>query len=295
MRQLFTLLERIAPTEDTVLVEGETGTGKELVAEAIHEQSQRAAGPFIVFDCSAVSEGVLESELFGHLRGAFTGAVADRLGAFEAADGGTLFLDEIGELPIQLQPKLLRAIERGEIRPVGDTNPRRIDVRIVAATNRNLADEVSRGRFREDLFYRIAVVSLRLPPLRERLDDVPLLVDHFVEQLRRGRRDAQVPESAQRAFRAHAWPGNVRELRNAVARSLSLGHYAEVQPAAVGEVDLSVPLKVARDRVAEAHERAYLREALRRAGGNVTHAAEIAGVSRRFIQRAMKRYALDET
>src|SRR6185436_10283319 len=168
MRQVFTLLERVARTDDTVLVEGETGTGKELVAEAIHEESPRAGGPFAVFDCSAVTANLIESELFGHVRGSFTGAVADRTGAFEAADGGTLFLDEIGELPTDLQPKLLRAIERLEVRRVGSNAPRKVDVRIVAATNRGLAREVDEGRFREDLFYRLAVVSVNLPPLRER-------------------------------------------------------------------------------------------------------------------------------
>ncbi len=222
MRRLFAVLERVAPGDDTVLIEGETGTGKELVAEAIHEESPRASGPFVVFDCSAISASLIESELFGHVRGAFTGAVAERAGAFEAADGGTLFLDEIGELPIDLQPKLLRALERREVRRIGQNTPRNVDVRIVAATNRTLAREVERGAFREDLFYRLDVVRVELPPLRERAEDIPLLVEHFAKQL--ARPGAHALERAQvRAFQEQAWPGNVRELRNAVARALSLG------------------------------------------------------------------------
>jgi transcriptional regulator with GAF, ATPase, and Fis domain len=222
MRRLFAVLERVAPADDTILIEGETGTGKELVAEAIHEESPRASGPFVVFDCSAISASLIESELFGHVRGAFTGAVAERAGAFEAADGGTLFLDEIGELPLDLQPKLLRALERREVRRIGQNTPRSVDVRIVAATNRTLAREVERGTFREDLFYRLDVVRVELPPLRERAEDIPLLVEHFAKQLQRP--GAHALERTQvRAFQEQAWPGNVRELRNAVARALSLG------------------------------------------------------------------------
>jgi transcriptional regulator with GAF, ATPase, and Fis domain len=250
------------------------------------------------------------------VRGAFTGAVADREGAFEAADGGTLFLDEIGELPMDLQPKLLRALERLEVRRVGSNSARKVDVRIVAATNRSLALEVDAGRFREDLYYRLAVVRISLPPLRERAEDVPLLVDRFVRELSRGAGVAPLPERTIRGFMQQAWPGNVRELRNAVARALSLGVPAggntaeqptpsrdggtrEVVPgegarglAAAPSIDLSVPLKVGRDRLSEAYEQAYLGAALEQTGGNVTRAAEIAGVNRKFIQRAIKRYGL---
>jgi transcriptional regulator with GAF, ATPase, and Fis domain len=295
MRRLFAVLERVAPSDATVLIEGETGTGKELVAEAIHEEGARPAGPFVVFDCSAVAAGLIESELFGHVRGAFTGAVADRAGAFEAADGGTLFLDEIGELPLELQPKLLRALERLEVRRVGANQVRKVDVRVVAATNRALPAEVDAGRFREDLYYRLAVVRVPLPPLRERLDDVPLLVEHF---LRRARGAPTLPDATVRAFQAQSWPGNVRELRNAVARAVSLGvgPEKEVAPPAGAPApaagDLSVPLLEARDRVVEAFERAYLEAALDETGGNVTRAAELAGVNRKFIQRAIKRYGL---
>jgi len=305
MRRIFALLERIAPTDTTVLVEGETGTGKELVAEALHDESPRARGPFIVFDCSAASASLIESELFGHVRGAFTGAMGDRPGAFEAANGGTLFLDEVGELPLDLQPKLLRALENREVRRVGSNNAHKVDVRIVAATNRSLVHEVDRGRFREDLYYRLAVVPVRLPPLRERLGDVPLLVKHFEEKLRRPGQSA-VPENLIDDFCARSWPGNVRELRNAVARAVSFGTHvasepstspaaaeAPAEPATVEEamtVDLAEPLFVGRERVAEAFERKYLAAALKQTAGNVSRAAEIAGVNRKFIQRAMKRF-----
>jgi transcriptional regulator with GAF, ATPase, and Fis domain len=311
MRLVFTLLERVVSVDDTILVEGETGTGKELVAEAIHEESQRVGGPFIVFDCSAVAATLLESELFGHVRGAFSGALANREGAFEAAEGGTLFLDEVGELPLELQPKLLRALERFEVRPLGSNVHRRVDVRVVAATNRNLSEEVAKGRFREDLYYRLAVLRVELPPLRERPEDIPLLIEHFTKQLSgraRGPGAASVgalPDKTVRAMMAEAWPGNVRELRNAVARALSVGAGAHTagarrdanRPGASAstveaEVDLSVPLKASRDRFAESFEEAYLRIALRETGGNVSHAARMAGVNRKFVQRAIQRFGL---
>jgi DNA-binding NtrC family response regulator len=299
MRQIFAVLERVARTDTTVLVTGETGTGKELVAEALHEESPRAPGPFVVFDCSAVSASLVETELFGHMKGSFTGAVADREGAFEAADGGTLFLDEIGELPIDLQPKLLRALEKREVKRVGSNKPAPVDVRIVAATNRSLAQEVERGRFREDLYYRLAVVTVTLPPLRERREDLPVLIDHFARQLSRGAPPA-LPERVVEGLLERTWPGNVRELRNAVARALSLGAPAAAPPAiaaavpgaAPATIDLGIPLKLGRERVADAYERAYLEEALRQSGGNVSRAAEVAGVNRKFIQRAMKRWGL---
>ncbi|MBK8254863.1 MAG: sigma 54-interacting transcriptional regulator [Polyangiaceae bacterium] len=306
MRRIFALLERIAPTDTTVLVEGETGTGKELVAEALHDESPRAKGAFIVFDCSAASATLIESELFGHVRGSFTGATGDRPGAFEAANGGTLFLDEIGELPLDLQPKLLRALENREVRRVGSNTAHKVDVRIVAATNRSLVHEVDRGRFREDLYYRLAVVPVRLPPLRERLGDVPLLVRHFEEKLRRPGQP-ELPESVVDDFCERSWPGNVRELRNAVARAISIGTLSATPPGvapvaapvappasrpgdAALAIDLSEPLFVGRERVAEAFEREYLAAALKQTGGNVSRAAEIAGVNRKFIQRAMKRF-----
>jgi len=303
MRVAFTMLERAAAVDDTVLIEGETGTGKELAAEALHEESSRSGGPFIVFDCSAVAPTLMESELFGHVRGAFSGAIADREGALEAADGGTLFLDEIGELPVELQPKLLRALERFEVRRVGSNTPVRVDVRVVAATNRNLAEEVARKAFREDLYYRLAVMRVTLPPLRERPEDIPMLVEAFCrERLERGRPVSPVAERVVRGMMSQAWPGNVRELRNAVIRAVSVGgaddaaaHLPANGPLVTGRIDLGVPLKEARDKLCDTFEEAYLRQALVETGGNVSHAARLAGVNRKFIQRAVRRFGLRAT
>ena len=296
MRQLFGVLERVAPTDATVLIEGETGTGKDIVAESIHDQSPRAEGPFIVFDCSAASENLIESALFGHVEGAFTGAQRDRQGAFEAAHGGTLFLDEIGELPRHLQPKLLRALESRKIIPVGSNTPMAVDVRILAATNRVLANEIEHGRFRQDLYFRLAVVRVVNPALRERPDDIPMLVDHFVRQIDPGT-STVIRSDTIEMWQAMAWPGNVRELRNAVARTLTGVdmHHGAVPPASPSSrtVDLGVPLKEARDRVSDAFELAYLKRALEQAGGNVSRAAEIAGVNRKFIYRTFQRLGLD--
>jgi transcriptional regulator with GAF, ATPase, and Fis domain len=297
MRQAFTLLERVARTDTTVLIEGETGTGKELAAEGLHEESPRSGGPYVVFDCSAVSPNLIESELFGHVRGAFTGAVTDREGAFEAADGGTLFIDEIGELPLDLQPKLLRVLERREIRRLGASEPCIVDVRIVAATHRDLEAEVAAHRFREDLFYRLAVVRVELPPLRRRGDDVGLLVDHFARELER-RGQGRLDAATRAKLLAAAWPGNVRELRNGVARAIALGGAAPSPRATTvadgGDraIDLTVPFHDAREAMVEAFERAYLLHALRACDGNATKAAELAGVNRKLLQRAIKKYEL---
>jgi len=299
MRRVFSVLERAASTDSTVLVEGETGTGKELVAAGLHEAGPRAAGPFVVFDCSAAAPTLIESALFGHVRGAFTGAVGERPGVFEEAHGGTLFLDEIGELPMELQPKLLRVLEAREVRRLGANGGQRVDVRIVAATNRSLAQEVDRGRFREDLYYRLAVITVRMPPLRERPEDIPLLVRQLEKELAaRAQPPPQpLPDSVVGAFRAQSWPGNVRELRNAVDRALALGNPAQWEeqapplPAAL-EVNLKEPLLVGRQRLQEAYEREYIERALRETGGNVSRAATLAGVGRKFLQQAMKRYGL---
>ena len=304
MRKLFAILDRVSQTDTTVLIEGETGTGKELIAEAIHDEGLRAGRPFVVFDCSAVSAQLMESELFGHVRGAFTGALSDRMGAMAAADGGTLFLDEIGELPLDLQPKLLRALERLEVRPVGTHEARQVDVRIIAATNRSLATEVERQRFREDLYYRLAVVRVSAPPLRERLDDIPILVDHFVAQfVSRHGHAPTLSKKTLRGFARRAWPGNVRELRNAVLRALSVGPPLESTSTSLDgavalspelTIDLSVPLKVGRDRIVEAFERRYISAALTGTGGNITRAAELAGVHRKFIHRAIHKHGMRE-
>jgi transcriptional regulator with GAF, ATPase, and Fis domain len=221
MREMFARLERIAVTDATVLVTGDTGTGKELVAEALHESSPRAAGPFVVLDCGAIPPNLVESELFGHERGAFTGASSTYVGAFERADKGTVFLDEIGELPLDLQPKLLRVLERKEVRRIGGSKTITVDIRVVAATNRDLGVEVNKGRFREDLYYRLAVARVHVPPLRERRDDIPLLVEHFLATLPNGDKTKLRPETLE-LMKKHEWPGNVRELRNVIERAVLL-------------------------------------------------------------------------
>jgi len=227
MREIYAIIEKIAPTATTVVIDGETGTGKEVVAQAIHSLSPRSRNELVVFDCGAVPPNLIESELFGHEKGSFTGAMMTRQGLFEQADGGTLFLDELGELPIDLQPKLLRVLEQREVRRVGSTKASKVDVRIIAATNKNLEDEVKAGRFRQDLFYRLSVVRLHLPSLRERSDDIPLLVNHFLEHghYNRAAGDTQkvraVTHEAMTALSTYPWPGNVRELVNVIERAVS--------------------------------------------------------------------------
>ncbi len=222
MRKLFALLEKVAPSDINVLIEGESGTGKELVANEIGQRSPRVDKAFVVVDCGAISPNLVESELFGHLRGSFTGADRDRVGAFEAADGGTVFLDEVGELPLELQPKLLRAIEAREIRRVGETRPRKVNVRVISATNRDLEREVNRGRFREDLYFRLAVMTVHVPPLRERLDDLVILVRVFLSALGVPDQERLFTPQVLAEMARHDWPGNVRELRNYVERSVVL-------------------------------------------------------------------------
>ncbi|MBV9950222.1 MAG: sigma-54-dependent Fis family transcriptional regulator, partial [Myxococcales bacterium] len=302
MRKLFALLEKIGPSDINVLIEGESGTGKELVANEIVQRSPRAEKPFVVVDCGAISPSLVESELFGHLRGSFTGADRDRVGAFEAADGGTVFLDEVGELPVELQPKLLRAIEAREIRRVGETRPRKVNVRVVSATNRDLEREVNRGGFREDLYFRLAVMSVRVPPLRERLDDLVILVRVFLQAL-------GVPEQ-ERLFNApvlaemarHDWPGNVRELRNYVERSVVLQkagptarRAASPNPATAGGApafDISVPFKIAKDGAIDTFERGYLTALLEAAGNNMSKAARMAGMDRMYLHRLVQKHGL---
>ncbi len=314
MREMFARLALIAPTEATVLVTGETGTGKELVAEALHGQSRRRGGPFVVLDCGAIPANLMESEAFGHERGAFTGATAAHVGAFERADGGTLFLDEIGELPLELQPKLLRALERKEIRRVGGAAMKKVNIRVVAATNRDLAVEVNRGRFREDLYYRLAVAHVAVPPLRERREDIPLLVEHIVASLPGGRERAPRAETIE-LMQRHEWPGNVRELRNLVERAVlfkqSLGESslgglglgpARLEPDIVpsGEaggafqipIDPTVPFKVAKQDLIEAFERRYVRALLDAHGGNVSAAARAAGIDRMSIHKILGRLGM---
>ena len=289
MRRLFGVLEKLAQVSTTVLIEGETGTGKELVAEALHDEGPRAQQPLVVFDCSAISPALIESELAGHKRGSFTGATSDRMGAFESANGGTLFIDEVGELPLDLQPKLLRMLEQREVRPIGSDKVRRADVRIIAATNRSLQAEVDGGRFREDLYYRLAVARVQIPPLRERLDDIPLLLEYFYRQLATPN-TPPLDRELVRTLQTRSWPGNVRQLRNAIETLLSGAEPAvdEHPPQAAGQIDLSVPFKVAQERF----EQAYVEAAMKASIGNVSKAAELAGINRRFIQRVLKRQRL---
>jgi len=300
MRRIYAMLERVAPTDATVLVHGETGTGKEALAHAIHDASGRAHGPFVAVDCGAITESLIESELFGHVRGAFSGAVNDRPGLFEQANGGTLFLDEVGELPLSLQPKLLRALETREVRRVGANTPKRIDVRVLAATNRLLARGVNEGTFREDLYYRLAVVEILLPPLRTRREDIPMLADFFYKSFS-GRDDA-LPQEVVATLLGRAWPGNVRELRNFIERSTALGwstrsanapgQRIDVPPGLEVLVPAELPLKEARELWTRQFERMYASAVLRKTGGNVTRAAELAGVTRRSLQRLMAEHGI---
>jgi two-component system response regulator HydG len=295
MRRLYPLCERLAAADVPVIIEGETGTGKEVLAESLHEQGPRAAAPFVVFDCTAVPPNLVESELFGHERGAFTGAVASRRGVFEQAHGGTLLIDEIGDLELSLQPKLLRALERSEVRRVGSERSLKVDVRVLSATRRDLDHEVQAGRFRDDLFHRLAVARIELPPLRERNGDIRLLAQHFVGQL--GGDERALRGDLLAGWEDYAWPGNVRELRNAVARQLALGELAEqpasrrsVAPASAEEGDIiaavlsqGLPLIPARQRVVDAFERRYVAQVLAAHGGNVAKAAAASGIGRRYF------------
>ncbi len=298
MRELFAELARIAATDLTLLVEGETGTGKDLVAESLHRASARRDGPFVVLDCGAVAASVIESEIFGHERGAFTGAVATHAGVFEQAEGGTLFVDEIGELPLELQPKLLRVLEKRQLRRVGGSKTLAVDVRVVAATNRNLRAEVRRGRFREDLYYRVAGARAHLPPLRDRLDDLEPLMAHFLARETPPRRLDDIAPEVLAMFRAHRWPGNVRELKNALGRlavspdqPIGFGEHTAAGIARPAERPLE-PLRVARRAAGDAFERAYLEQLLAHSGGNVTRAAAVAEVSRQMLQKLMKKHGV---
>ncbi len=303
MRPVFEAIQRVAPTDTTVLITGETGTGKELVAQAIHALSPRCSGPFIPVNCSSVAEGLLESELFGHVRGAFTGAVRDKAGLFEAAHGGTVFLDEIGDTSASLQQRLLRAIQEREVTRVGSVKPLRVDTRIIAATNRDLRDAIASDRFREDLFYRLNVFDIALPPLRERRSDIPLLAEVALVRLRTERPSSSrlsCSPFAMRMLRAYTWPGNVRELF-AVIESAAVragGERIEAQhlPREVREAIYTSPqaLREARYRAPETEdERAAILSALQQAGGVRARAAEILGMGRTTLWRKMRAYGLD--
>ena len=297
MREMLKLVDRVTPTAVPVLILGESGSGKELVARALHDNGPRTKGPFVSENCSAIPETLLESTLFGHVRGAFTGADRRRLGLFETADRGTLFLDEIGEMSMAMQAKLLRVLQEGEVQPLGTSTPRKVDVRVMVATHRELSTLVTEGRFREDLLYRLNVISIRVPPLRDRGEDVPLLVKHFLARYGEGRPVRVAPEAMARLVRCE-WPGNVRQLENEVRRALVLcddvirvehlstevaGRKAETRPSGL---DL-------RSRI-DALERELVQEALQRTRGNQTHAARVLGISRFGLQKMIKRLQIAE-
>lgn len=303
MKELFRLIERVGPTDKTVLIQGESGSGKELVARAIQKASLRADKPFVTINCAALPEQLVESELFGHEKGSFTGAIGTKPGLFEVADGGTLFIDEIGELPGSLQPKLLRVLEDGSLRRVGSALERRVNVRIIAATNRNLEQEVENSRFREDLFYRINVLSLQLPSLRERADDIPLLVHHFLPE------GWEIDADAMAAMRAYHWPGNVRQLSNIVERATILAndHHVTIRdlprevvsPVAIRSQ--AVPLATAvvtqdepPDSSLASIEKAHVLDVLKSMNGNKARAARALGIHRRKLYRLLERFGVAE-
>ncbi|MGE5185530.1 MAG: sigma-54 interaction domain-containing protein [Acidobacteriota bacterium] len=303
LRALCERIEAHARSSATVLIRGETGSGKELVADAIHQCSPRRDQPFVVLDCSAIPEQLFEAQLFGHEVGAFTGAVKSTAGVFEMAHGGTLFLDEIGELPLDVQSKLLRAVETRKVRRLGGAKVFASDVRLVAATNRDLAAEVNRGTFRSDLYYRLAVARLSVPSLRERREDIPLLVEHFLRQLSvsSGYPDPKLPDDFVTRATRHAWPGNVRELRNAVERALLLPNHPTLgfesppkKDDGFATVDIDVPFKVAKQKLVDEFDRRYLEALLGEHDGNISAAARAAGIERMSIYKMIRRLGLDK-
>jgi two-component system response regulator AtoC len=304
VREVFAMIEQVAPADATVLLRGETGTGKELVARAIHRRSARRDRTFVAVNCTAIPKDLMESEFFGHERGAFTGAAARRIGRFEQADGSTLFLDEVGDLDLAIQAKLLRVLQEQEISRVGGQEPIKVNVRIVAATNRDLETLVREGRFRDDLYYRLNVIPIRLPPLRERTGDLPALMEHFLGSFaaRYGRAAPPAPPELLAAARAYPWPGNVRELRNLCERAVLMGWAAVApilgasnrveSPSCAQVADFSLPLLDARQRLVERFEREYLTRLLREHRGRIGEVARAAGIAERNLYEKMKAYGL---
>jgi DNA-binding NtrC family response regulator len=298
MRRLFMMLTRLEGSLVTVLIEGESGVGKELIARALHNGSRVAEGPFVVVNCGAIPRELVASELFGHRRGAFTGALEHRKGAFESADGGTLFLDEIGELPLDVQPMLLRALEVGEVRAVGVDEPRHVKVRVIAATNRDLELEVRQGSFREDLFYRLAVVRLHVPPLRDRVEDIELLAIRFAHAVGLDELSREIIDR----LKTRAWPGNVRELRNAVHAYAALGVLPDVtrskaallRLALTDLIDMTRPYTQQKEELGDEFTRLYLEALLAHAGGNQTVAARVAGLDRTYLGRLLAKHGLNQ-
>jgi DNA-binding NtrC family response regulator len=308
MRDVFQLIEQVSYSSSTVLIQGESGTGKELVARSIHRRSQRASGPFVAINCAAMTETLLESELFGHVRGAFTGAAGSKKGLIEAANGGTLFLDEIGDMPLVTQVKLLRVLQEGEVRPVGSTDTQKVDVRVIAATNVDIAKAMVAGKFREDLFYRLNVITVSLPALRERPTDVPLLAQHFLKHYGKklNKRLDRISDDALEALVSNSWPGNVRELENVIERATVLARGTEVTLSDLppgfaerrggAEDDLSSLLHMtyaqAKRLTLTAFDRRYLHGVMRKAEGNITAAANMAGLDRSNFRRLLKQHSL---
>ena len=305
MQELFGQIKRVTDLKTTILILGESGTGKELVARALHQNGRRSKHSFVAVNCGAIPENLLESELFGHVRGAFTDASSDKTGLFEQADGGTLFLDEIGEMPLSLQVKLLRVLQEGEIKRVGGALLKKVDVRVISATSRDLSADVASGRFREDLYFRLNVFCLQLPPLRERAEDIPLLAEHFLSRFANGadNQPLQLEPETLRCLMAHRWPGNIRELENAIERACILCDTGRITPSSLppairlavepyniessGDENLSI--KKAEDSI----ERDLIRKALARTGGNRTHAAKILEISHRSLLYKVKEYGID--
>jgi len=311
MQEVFTTIDSIAGTNSTVLVLGESGTGKELVARAIHQRSERSSMPFVVINCAAIPEHLLESELFGHKKGSFTGAIADKHGLFEEANGGTVFLDEVGDIPPSVQVKLLRVLQEGEVRPIGEVDSRQVDVRLVAATNQNLMQAVNEGRFREDLYYRLNVIIVQLPALRDRLDDVPILAYHFLEKYAQkiGKNVDKISIDALQALQNYSWVGNVRELENIIERAVVLANdetimARDLPPKLLGESfylmgddekgDISsLSYQEAKDRALASFNRMYIGNLLTQTGGNISFASEKAGMDRSNFKKLIKRYHID--
>ncbi len=309
MKEVFNLIESVAPAEASILIYGESGTGKELVARAIHDLSRRKNGPFITVNCSALTETLIESELFGHEKGAFTGAITSRRGMFEEADGGTIFLDEIGDLPSSLQPKLLRVLQNGEVRRVGGSRVFHVDVRVIAATNRDLKKAMEEGSFREDLYYRLSVVTIHLPPLRERRDDIPLLANYFVKKYaeKNNKNIHGISDVAMKMLMAYRWPGNVRELENVIERAVIIEKEEEITPGSLPheltlnfdieqeestDALLQLPYQKAKEVFTAAFERKYFEGLLKKTEGNVTRAAKLAGMDRSNFRKILKRIGL---
>ncbi len=316
MRKLRAALDRLAGQDVSILIQGESGTGKELVARSLHERGMRRSKRFVPLNCGAIPETLIDSELFGHTKGSFTGATTDRAGVFVEADGGTLFLDEIGDMPVAVQARLLRVLQEGEVRPVGGSTERKVDVRVIAASHVNLANAVEQGRFRQDLFYRLNVVVLAVPPLRERLDDLPLLAAHFLKK-HGGNHPPTLSPQALEVMAAYAWPGNVRELENSIMHALALHHggdtlIPESLPAVIAKGGAPVnaagssangaiempngelpPLTDAKRKASSDFEKRYLVLAMEKAKGSVSEAARLAGLDRTNFRRLLQRHGID--